>query len=64
MSIAGKCIRCKLIWTWNGNLLLREAKCPRCKDPLARTATRLIKNKSTIKVATPGPGRTLREATT
>ncbi len=61
---AGKCETCSVVWQWEGALRLREAKCPRCNEPLARTAVSLIKDKSTIKRAEPASGRTLREVKT
>ena len=34
----GKCERCELRYTWRGKPLLRQALCPKCKHPLARTS--------------------------
>lgn len=61
MSTHGKCAGCEIVWKWEGRLLLREAKCPRCKVPLARTAAILIKDKTKIRIAEPAAGRLLRE---
>ncbi len=58
---SGRCENCKVIWQWEGRLLLREATCPRCHAPLARTAARLIKDKRALKRAEPTSGRRLRE---
>jgi len=60
-STAGKCDTCKLYWVWGGNLLLREAKCPRCKEQLSRTAVRLVKDGSKVRRAEPAAGRSLVE---
>lgn len=37
----GKCIDCKIIYTWSGKPLLRDANCNICKKKLERTTHRL-----------------------
>lgn len=37
----GKCFRCKVAFRWKGKPLLREALCPRCKEPLSKTSRHL-----------------------
>lgn len=37
----GKCHACEVIFEWHGYPLLRTAFCPRCGQPLARTAANL-----------------------
>ena len=37
----GKCVRCRIRWTWNGSPLLRDAYCPDCGSKLYQTTYRL-----------------------
>ena len=37
----GKCVRCRVRWTWNGAPLLRDAYCPNCHGKLYQTSHRL-----------------------
>ena len=38
---SGKCIRCRVRWTWTGLPLLRDACCPDCGSKLYQTSHRL-----------------------
>lgn len=37
----GKCVRCAVAFRWRGKPLLRNALCPRCKEPLSKTTRHL-----------------------
>lgn len=39
----GRCRPCKIAYRWLGKPLLREALCPKCSRPLARTTGDLTK---------------------
>ena len=38
MAKQGKCIECKVRWTWEKELSLKLAKCPNCKTALKQTS--------------------------
>lgn len=38
----GKCIHCRVRWTWWGAPLVRNALCPACHRPLERTSQNLL----------------------
>ncbi len=40
----GRCAKCRVIWRWTGRPLVRDALCHVCREPLARTAARLVRN--------------------
>lgn len=51
---SGRCRTCRTVFQWpeHGRHTVRvsEAKCPRCRRPLERTATALIKHIPIVKV--------------
>jgi hypothetical protein len=50
-TTSGRCRPCGVIYQWGKpGPLLREAHCPKCKRPLDRTATALVKNVSIVRL--------------
>lgn len=43
----GRCKPCRIRVVWTGRPLLRDALCPRCRDPISRT-TRTLRYHLTV----------------
>lgn len=44
----GRCRPCRIRFVWRGKPLLRDALCPRCKQPLARTTHELRQYRTVV----------------